>query len=605
MRLATITNCAYGATVLLTLLSGATMILASEAHEDEREAVQQRHELDQATSTLRDEVNRLTGQARQFVVDGNVSHLVVYRREADALSDIEKRIEHLGDAGATRDELNALAEAIRWADTLHEEQEAAIAAWEQGDVDNAREIMFGAEYERELGKVESEIERFQYRLDQRTANDVATATQLSSIWRTASEVVLAITAAVFLCVLYFVLTRRILKPVVRLSDVVTRLAAEDYAAEPPHCDQIDEIGDMAQAVRIFRESGLERQRLERQRDEETRTRDLMARMMQRMQSCETLDELGKVVARFVPDIASDRAGRLYLHDKAKNALVELCQWCSPVAARTEFSPLSCWALRRSVPHRFCQDRADMPCDHVREHTSHLGETVCLPLMAQQETIGLLYLEHGTGQHMGAGDVPRSYLEMLAENVALAVANLRLRSELSDLAMVDPLTDLANRRKLEQVLAGLKSEADVKNSPVSCLVLDIDHFKRFNDRFGHDAGDEVLRQVGAVLKKSVRGGSMAFRFGGEEFVILLPNLGTDKACERAEFIRRQIAALDLRHEGKMLGTISASIGVATAPAQTSIDRLLQTADAALLSAKEEGRDRVCVAASGTERCRTAA
>jgi len=405
----------------------------------------------------------------------------------------------------------------------------------------------------------------------------------------------------FLCVLYFVLTRRILKPVVRLSDVVTRLAAEDYAAEPPHCDQIDEIGDMAQAVRIFRESGLERQRLEKQRDEEARNRDLMARMMQRMQSCETLDELGKVVARFVPDISGGSAGRLYLHEKARNALVELCQWSSPIAARTEFSPLSCWALRRGVPHRFRHERADMPCDHVREQTHDLVETVCLPLMAQQETIGLLYLEHGG---IEAGEVPRSYLEMLAENVALAVANLRLRAELSDLAMVDPLTDLANRRKLEQALGGLRSEADTRTTPVSCLVLDIDHFKQFNDRFGHDAGDEVLRQVGAVLKKSVREGSMAFRFGGEEFVILLPNVGTDKACERAEFIRRQIAALDLRHEGKPLGNISASIGVATAPVQTSVDRLLQTADAALLRAKEEGRDRV-VAASRAEVCRTAA
>ncbi len=308
MKLATITNWAYGVTVALTLASGSAMLLASDVHDRERDAVQQRHALDQSISILRDDVYKLTGHARNFVVNGDPSHLIVYRREVAALKEIESRIEHIGDAGASRDELNSLAEAIRWADTLHDEQEAAIAAYRQGDATTARQILFGAEYGRELDRVESAVERFQYRLDQRIANKVENATRMSRLWRRLSEAVLAITAILFLCVLYFILRRRILNPVIRLSDVVTRLAAQDYAVDLPHHDQVDEIGDMSQALRVFQENGLERQRLERERDEEIRIRDLMSRMTQRMQSCEDLAELGNVVSRFVPEICPAGAG---------------------------------------------------------------------------------------------------------------------------------------------------------------------------------------------------------------------------------------------------------------------------------------------------------
>lgn len=594
VRLATITNWAYGATVTLTLVSGATMFLASSAHSDERAAVEQRYTLDQATATLIDETNRLTGQARQFVITGDPSHIVVYRRELASLESIKARIARIGDAGATTDELEALREAIDWADSLQEEQQLAIAAWQKGDQATARQIMFGAEYEREVSRIESAIERFQYRLDQRVANDVADATQLSKAWRTVSEFAMAITGLLFVCVLYFILRRRILKPVVRLSDVVSRLAAQDFQVDLPEFDQVDEIGDMAQAIRVFQQNGLERQRLEKQRDEDMRIRELMSRMTQRMQSCETLSELGEVVARFVPEIASGSAGRLYLRDKSRNAMSEVAAWRNPVAAQTEFSPLACWALRRGMTHRFDAAQSDMPCEHLSEAPGILLPTICLPLTAQQDTIGLLYLEQERTEGSLQLEVSATYLEMLAENISLAIANLQLRRELSDQAMIDPLTGLSNRRKLANVLGRLGQQTGNSDLPVSCLILDIDHFKHFNDQFGHDAGDEVLRQVGSLLNKLTRGGDeMAFRYGGEEFVVLIPGLESSAAVERAETIRLQIKSLDLYHEGKALGTISASVGVASAPAEASLDRLVHTADGALLIAKEAGRDQVIV------------
>ncbi|HKX79341.1 MAG TPA: diguanylate cyclase [Novosphingobium sp.] len=593
MRLATITNWAYGATVALTLVSGVTMLLASNAQEAERDAVAQRYRLDQAANRLGVEVFATTELAREYVLRGDASHLIAYQREVRMLAPVEDRIRHLRDAGAGHDELNAIREAIRWTDALRDEQQAALAAHREGNADRAREILFGAEYERELDRAEAMIERFEYRLDQRTEDTVNDAGELANAWKTASEIVLALTGLLFLCVLYFVFKQRVLHPVVRLSDVVGRLAAQDYAVEPPEMSHIDEIGDMAQAIRVFRENGLARQRLEQERDADMRLRDLIARMTQRMQGCDTVPDLTEVVRRFVPEIAPGLAGRLYLFDESRNAMAEACSWLSPTHSRAEFSPLLCWALRRGVPHRPAGERLDVPCDHLDAVADGPVDTLCLPLTAQRETLGLLYLEARGDQPAQTATI-QPYLEMLAENVSLALANLKLRDRLRLLAMADPLTGLANRRQLDAALALELADSERRGDPLSCLMLDVDHFKRFNDSFGHDAGDAVLRAVGRVLAGATREGSAAYRYGGEEFLLLLPGMGPDQALSRAEEVRTQIEALQVTHEGRELGAITASVGLASVPADCRPDQLVQAADAALLRAKANGRNRIEVA-----------
>ncbi|QNE33011.1 diguanylate cyclase [Sphingomonas sp. NBWT7] len=593
MRLATITNWAYGATVVLTLLSGTTMILASNAQDRERAAVEQRYLLDRGTSKLDEEVFALSDQARQYLNSGDPSYRVLYQHDAAALASVERRIAQLGDAGAGPAELHTLKEAIRWADTLLDEQKAALAAYDHGDVAQARTILFGGEYERELERIRAQIERFQQQLDQRTEAQVASAAQVARTWKTTSEIALAITGLLFLCVLYFIFKQRVLKPVVRLSDVVNRLAAQDYAAEPPNLTQIDEIGDMAQAIRVFRENGLERQRLQQERDADRMLRDLLSRMTQRMQGCNSLHDLEEIARRFIPEIVPELAGRLYLIDPARNAVMETCNWLYPKQSRPEFAPTSCWALRRGLPHRPAGPTIDVPCDHL-SHDGAMLDTLCLPLNAHGETFGLLYFE----RRQDAGDTrstAETYLTMLAENIGLAVSNLRLRERLRDMAMGDALTGLANRRQLDSSVGQILSVADQMGGIVSCLMIDVDHFKRFNDTFGHDAGDAVLQEVGAVLRGAVRDKELAFRYGGEEFLVLLPRVDLAQAMERAELIRTRIFALRLVHEGQQLGAVQASVGVATAPLHCAPGRLVQTADAALLRAKAQGRDRVVVAA----------
>ena len=347
MRLVTITNWAYGATVALTLASGTTMLLASSAQERERAAVAERQALDAATSHVDEDVGVLSGLAREYAISGNAADLIAYRREAGVLAAVEQRTRHIRDAGASTEELRALHEAMRWADALRGQQQVALDARRAGDKTQAVSILFAPEYERELDRIQSNVDRFQAQIDQRTGNAVAMAMEASRLWRGISEAMLAATGLLFLCVLYFVFRRRVLRPVVKLSDVVTRLAAQDYAAEPPPYEQIDEIGDMAQALRVFRDNGIARQRLEQERDADREMRDLLSRMTQRMQGCDTVGNLLNVIRCFVPELAPQLAGRLYLLDRSRNAMVEACSWLDPRCSKAEFAPTSCRPIARS------------------------------------------------------------------------------------------------------------------------------------------------------------------------------------------------------------------------------------------------------------------
>ena len=595
VRLATITNWAYGVTLALTLTSGATMLLASDALQKERAVIEQRHWLERATADVEDDVFELSDHARQYLNTHDQDDLTLYRSERNQLRSMDERAERIADAGATAAELAILKSAIAQADALHEEQDQAIAAFGQGDEPLARKLLFGAEYERELDRAEALLNRFQDRLDGRIEGEVQRSGEWARMWKALSEIALTITGLVFLCVLFFVFRLRVLRPVVKLSDVVTRLAEQDYAAELPKIGQIDEIGDITKAIEIFRDNGLERQRLEAQRNADEVMRDMLSRMTQRLQGCDSLSVLTRIVTRFAPEVVPSRAGRRYLLDERRNAVAEACNWLDPVHSQREFAPTSCWGLRRGLPHRPASRAVDIPCEHLDLTGCGTPDTLCLPLVAQGETLGLLYFEP-VDEAAGAPETPEIYLAMLAENISLALANFRLRDALRELALTDPLTALANRRQLDAMLEEQLDKAYRSGQPIGCLMLDVDHFKRFNDTFGHEAGDAVLREVGKLLRSAVRDPELAFRYGGEEFTLLLPGLDAAGAAARAEELRGRVAGLRTTHGGTDLGPITVSIGVSCAPEVCRYGRLLQAADAALLEAKARGRDRVAVAAA---------
>lgn len=174
------------------------------------------------------------------------------------------------------------------------------------------------------------------------------------------------------------------------------------------------------------------------------------------------------------------------------------------------------------------------------------------------------------------------------------ALLARTEELRHLSLHDPLTGLYNRRHMDEVLLHEVQLARRKGRSLTAIMLDIDHFKRFNDQFGHEAGDAVLCEVGKLLSSQVRETDMACRYGGEEFLLLLPESPLEVAIERAEILRAKVGELTLTHQGRALGRISLSLGVADLPdhAETG-DALITAADTALYQAKAAGRDRVVV------------
>ena len=187
--------------------------------------------------------------------------------------------------------------------------------------------------------------------------------------------------------------------------------------------------------------------------------------------------------------------------------------------------------------------------------------------------------------------------MFAEQVGLSVANIRLRDALRNQSIRDPLTGLYNRRYLEETMERETRRAVRSSQGLGVLMLDLDHFKKFNDTYGHEAGDLVLRETAGFLLKSVRAEDIVCRFGGEEFVVILPLAELKITQARAERIRSRLRELSVVHQGQSLGVITVSVGVAELPQHgATAKELLEAADAALYRAKKEGRDRVAVAES---------
>ena len=215
------------------------------------------------------------------------------------------------------------------------------------------------------------------------------------------------------------------------------------------------------------------------------------------------------------------------------------------------------------------------------------------MMAQGEAIGILLL---CAPELGQLTAAKKQLAItVAEHIALALANLKLRETLQDQSIRDPITGLFNRRYMEESLDREIQRCERKRQALSIIMLDVDHFKRFNDTFGHEAGDIVLRELGQFLQRYVRGSDIACRYGGEEFTLILPEASLEVCRKRAEQLRQGVRHLNLQHRHHPLGAITLSIGVACFPEHgLSSEVVIRAADTALYRAKQQGRDRVVTA-----------
>jgi diguanylate cyclase (GGDEF)-like protein len=227
-------------------------------------------------------------------------------------------------------------------------------------------------------------------------------------------------------------------------------------------------------------------------------------------------------------------------------------------------------------------------------------SICIPMSAQGEALGVLTLAHTAGSHaegMGLFDerereAERLYASTVAEHIALALANLRLRETLKSQSIRDPLTGLFNRRYMEETLERELRRAERRKTTIGIVMLDIDRFKQFNDTNSHLAGDALLRALGEFLQANFRGEDIVCRYGGEEFVLILPEASLEVTSRRAEVLRERVKVLHVPYRGALLGGITLSLGVAAFPQHgDSVDAVLRAADSALYKAKTAGRDRV--------------
>jgi diguanylate cyclase (GGDEF)-like protein/PAS domain S-box-containing protein len=320
-----------------------------------------------------------------------------------------------------------------------------------------------------------------------------------------------------------------------------------------------------------------------------------------LQCCLTIQEAYGVIAQSAKKLFPDAtAGALYVFKASRSVLDLSAAWGHPCASEAVFSPETCWALRRGQPSWSEYPITSVACAHLKEPVD--ASYLCVPMVAQGDTLGILHLQFDRNENTGGGEPAESLRESqqslattVAGQVALSLASLRLAEKLRDQSIRDPLTGLFNRRFMQESLDRELHRAKRKKQSVAVVFLDLDHFKKFNDTFGHDAGDAVLREMADAFRKHFRSDDIICRYGGEEFAVILPESSAEDAKKRTAALREGLKKLEIRYRGQVLDRVTISVGIAafTEHGQTA-EELLHIADQCLYQSKAEGRDRVTVA-----------
>lgn len=329
--------------------------------------------------------------------------------------------------------------------------------------------------------------------------------------------------------------------------------------------------------------------------ERTKEIELLHRLANMLAACNTMDEAQQVVEDIVPRLIGNLNGAIALIRSSRNQLEIKLDWGGKWPGESTYAPHECWALRKGKYHLANDEHTSLPCKHMAKVGNN--QSICIPLIAHGNTIGILHL-YLADQELSHEKMQLAFT--IGEHLGLALANLNLQDKLREQAIRDPLTGLYNRRYLEESLDHEIMRARRRNQCLSVLMLDMDHFKRFNDTFGHDAGDYVLKSLGSLLTESVRGEDIVCRVGGEELAIILPETGGENAGIVAAKLCENVRQMHLELNGQPLGQLTVSIGISSYPMQGDKgESLLKAADLALYEAKESGRDRFCYSQVQTE------
>jgi diguanylate cyclase (GGDEF)-like protein/PAS domain S-box-containing protein len=322
---------------------------------------------------------------------------------------------------------------------------------------------------------------------------------------------------------------------------------------------------------------------------------LLSELSELLQTCLSINEAYIVLGQTLPRLFARETGALYIRAQRTERVAAVAEW--GLVGPPTFANDDCWALRRGRPHMVDHSGGGPVCQHTA--TLPAADTICVPISVQNEMLGVLHvrLTHSdtTATPKEKNTLTESCWRLaitVAEHIALALSNLNLRETLRQQALRDPLTNLFNRRYMEESLEREVSRAMRRESNLGVVMLDIDHFKQVNDRYGHAAGDALLQSIGSILLSHTRGEDIACRYGGEEFTLIMPDSSLADTFRRAEQLRLAVKRLSDQLSDKQFDTVTISAGVASFPQHgTTPDALLHAADQALYKAKTSGRDQV--------------
>lgn len=324
--------------------------------------------------------------------------------------------------------------------------------------------------------------------------------------------------------------------------------------------------------------------------------ELFSQLGELLEKCRNYQQIGEACKKYLPSIFPEFSGGIFLLSESDNTVKLLNAWNDFFSTDRylEFFKDACLTTKTKT---FYMSHGLMRCNHCPKASEFY---VCIPLQTSLKFFGVLHLKlisHTFPQKEQFILAQKDLLTRIAANISFALSTIKYQKLLEEEATEDTLTGLYNRRYLDRYFKTELARSKRKSTSIliSIVMIDIDHFKNFNDQYGHAIGDQVLYELAQLLKKNVRGTDFACRYGGEEFLLILPDTGLDLAVNRAEQIRADVKHISLLKDGKVITNIAVSIGVALFPDHGNTQaRVIEAADKALYRAKTEGRDRVCIA-----------
>lgn len=314
---------------------------------------------------------------------------------------------------------------------------------------------------------------------------------------------------------------------------------------------------------------------------------LINNMNETLQTCQQSEEAYLVINHSAEGLFSNLSGGLIVGEMMANDMKTVLQWGGHPNLKKNMVPKDCWALRTGHAYIVNDSKKQLLCSHYESPPQ--GGTMCVPQISHSGASAVMVIM------ARPGELITTHQQRLANTfndvIKLSLMNIRLLEMLNQQSIRDPLTLLYNRRFLDEALPRELARINREKKCLCVCMIDIDFFKQFNDNYGHEAGDEVLKVIGKLLTESIRKNDIACRLGGEEFILIFVDTAMDAVLPKVQKICENIKNARLTFREQLLSRITVSVGVAEAPIHgNNVKDLLRAADEALYTAKKNGRDR---------------